>query len=210
MSTILLLSTARFLMNNPPEVLGRPFNEFKMVHITTATKGVSDTAYFERNRKFFREHNYNCTEIDLDEVKGKELENVLKKAELVYVEGGNSFLLLKAIRESGFENVVKELLPSGLIYMGGSAGSYVACPTIEMAIWKHQDKYSHYAVTDLTAMNLVPFLLTVHYKPEYGELIKEKISRVKLPVRILADEQAFLVKDGEVTLLGNGEEIILS
>lgn len=127
-------------MNIPPLVLEKPFNEFRMVHIVTASKGVSDRVYFERNRNFFKEQKYNCTEVNLDETKGKDLRNVLKKAELVYVEGGNTFSLLKAIRESGFENIVKELLPQGLIYMGASAGSYVACSTIEMAIWKHQDK----------------------------------------------------------------------
>src|SRR3989338_9654086 len=165
MSTLLLLSSFRFLMNNPPEVLGRPFNGFKMVHIINATKGVSNKEYFERNRAFFKEQNYDCTEIDLDETKGEELRNLLKKFELVYVEGGNTFYLLKAIRESDFENIIKELLPQGLIYMGASAGSYVACPTIEMAGLRHQNKYDHYGVTNFSAMNLVPFLLSVHYKP---------------------------------------------
>lgn len=196
-------------MNNPPLVLGRPFNQFKMVHVITASKGVKDKAYFERNRRFFKEQKYQCTEVDLDETKEGDLRKVLEKAELVYVEGGNTFYLLKAIRESGFEKIIKELLPKGLIYMGASAGAYVACPTIEMAAWEHQDKYDHYGVTDLTAMNLVPFLVTVHYTPEYRELLKEKISAARYPVRILSDDQAFLVRDEKVELMGNREEIRL-
>ncbi|KKT44477.1 MAG: Peptidase (Peptidase family S51) [Parcubacteria group bacterium GW2011_GWA2_44_15] len=209
--TLLLLSSLRLLISgNLPPVLGKPFNQFKVAYVITASKGVSDRAYFERNRNFFREQKYNCVEVDLDEKKGKNLKSILENVELVYVEGGNSFLLLKAIRESGFENIVKELLPQGLIYMGASAGSYIACPTIEMATWAHQDKYNHYAVTDLTAMNLVPFLLTVHYKPEYRELLKEKISQAVYPVKILTDKQALLIKDGKVELIGNGEEVVLS
>lgn len=180
-----------------------------MVHVITASKGVSDRDYFERNRNFFKEQNYHYTEVDLDETKGKVLRNILKKAELVYVEGGNTFYLLKAIRESDFENIIKELLPQGLIYMGASAGSYVACPTIEMAGLRHQNKYDHYGVTNFSAMNLVPFLLSVHYKPEYRELLKEKISRATFLVKILTDEQALLIKDGKVELVGSGEEIVL-
>ena len=86
--------------------------------------------------------------------------------------------------------------------MGRSAGAYVACPTIEMATWKHQDR-DRFGVSDFTAMNLIPFLLSVHYKPEYREILKEKISEVKYPVKILTAEQALLIKDGEVELVGN-------
>lgn len=92
--------------------------------------------------------------------------------------------------------------------MGASAGSYVACPTIEMALWKHQDKYDHCGLTDLTGMNLVPFLMSVHYVPEFHDLLKEKTSNSNYLTRILTDEQAILVKDDEVKLLG-GEEIKL-
>ena len=79
-----------------------------------------------------------------------ELREILRGKELVYVEGGNTFYLMKAIRESGFEKVIKELLPKGLIYMSVSAGAYVACPTIEMAGLQYQDKYNRYFRTLFT------------------------------------------------------------
>lgn len=116
---------------------------------------------------------------------------------------------MKSIRESGFDTVIKELLPTGFIYIGASAGSYVACPTIEMSFWKHQDKYHHYDLKDFTGMNLVPFLMTVHYTPEYESILREKIPQSKYPVRILTDEQAILVKDDEVTFLGGNEVKLL-
>lgn len=190
-------------------MLGKSFKNFKMVHVINASKGVSDIAYVQRNREFFRAEGYNSEELDLDGKSEDDVRKILKDKELVYVEGGNTFCLLKSIRESGFEKVVKELLPEGLVYVGASAGAYVACPTIEMAELRHQDKYDHYGVTDLTAMSLVPFLLSVHYKPEYKEILKEKISKTTYPVKILTDEQALLIQDGEVTLVGDTQEIIL-
>src|SRR3989344_4720559 len=201
---ILLLSSGRFLMNNP-KVFKKPFKDMKMAYVITASKGVENTDYLERARNFFKEHNYNYQELDLDGKEKRELEEILKKFEIVFVEGGNSFYLLKSIRESGFDEVVKRLLPQGLIYMGASAGSYVACPTIEMATWKHQDKYYHYEIKDFTGMNLVPFLITVHYVPEYRSILKEKILQSKYLVRILTDEQAILIKDGKTTFLGEDE-----
>lgn len=190
-------------------MLGKPFNQFKVAHVITASKGSRDLAYFERNRKYLRENNFDVEEVDLDGKKENELFDILSRKELVYVEGGNTFYLLKSIRESGFENVIRELLPKGLVYMGGSAGSYVACPTIEASAWEETGK-DRFGVTDFTAMNLVPFLLFVHYKSEeHQTLLKEKISLASRPVRILTDEQALYVHDGKVDFLG-GPEIIFA
>ena len=210
MSTILLLSSGKFLGDNPL-VLGKPFKDLKVAVVINATKGkgVSNTDYLERDKSFLKKQDCNFFELDLDGKTESELWKILTNADVVYVEGGSSFYLLKSIKESGFDKVVKKLLPQGLIYMGASAGSYVACPTIEMATWKHQDKYDHYGLTDLTAMNLVPFLLMAHYKPENQELLKEKISQANLPVKILTDEQAIMAQDGSFKLIGKGGEIKL-
>lgn len=208
MKRILLLSSTRFLIDSP-RIFEKPFKDLKIAYIITASKSVPSTAYIDRNRKFFEEQGYNVQEVDLDGKSEDELRNLLKDFEAVFVEGGNSFYLLKSIRESGFDKVIKELLPKGLIYIGASAGSYVTCPTIEMALWKHQDKYDHHGMIDLTAMNLVPFLITVHYKPEYKDLLEEKIPKAQYPTKILDDDQAILIEDDRVGLIGKGEEIKL-
>ena len=209
MKRLLLLSSSRFL-NAHPQVFGVPFRDMKIAYVITASKSVPSIDYLERSRDFFREQGYHFQELDLDGKHKQELHEFLSEFDIVYVEGGNSFYLLKSIRESGFDTVMKELLPKGLIYVGASAGTYVACPTIEMALWRHQDKYDHHGITDVTAMGLVPFLVTAHYKPEYDALLKEKIPKAHYPVRILSDDQALLVEDNEVRLIGEGREVKLA
>ena len=206
MNKLLLLSSSRFLQSHP-QIFDKPFKDYKIAYVITASKSVPSTAYIERNRKFFNEQGYNIEELDLDGKNESQLINILKNFEMVYVEGGNTFYLLKSIRESGFDKVIKKLIPKGLIYMGASAGSYVACPTIEMATWKHQDKYDHHGVTDYSSMNLVPFLMTAHYKPEFHDLLKGRISTANYAVKILDDDQALLVQDDTCTLIGSGSEI---
>ena len=191
------------------QVFHKPFKDLRMAYVITASKGVTNTDYIERTRVFFKEQGYNYEEIDLDGKSQAQLREILQRFEIVFVEGGNSFYLLKSIKESGFDTIVKELLQKGVIYMGASAGSYVACPSIEMATWKHQDKYNHYRVTDFSAMNLVPFLVTVHYKTEYDDILREKIKEAQLPVKILTDQQALLIKNDGIHLIGEGEEIDL-
>lgn len=206
---ILLLSSGSFIADHP-NVFGKPFKDMRMVYIPTAAKGSSTMDFVERRRQFFKEEKYHYTELDLDGKNPGDLLEALRDAEIIYVEGGNSFYLLKAVRESGFDTVLPGLLDAGVIYMGGSAGSYIACPTIEMAKWKHQNKYDHYKVEDLHALALVPFLVSVHYKDEYRELLTEKIANCSLPVKILTDAQAILVQGDDVQLIGDGQEINLA
>ena len=207
MKHILLLSSTKFLIKHPSPFPHKSLREMRIAYITTASKGVSDVAYLERTENIFKQNNYNYEELDIDGKNKEWLESYLKDFEAVFVQGGNSFYLLKAIRESGFDSVIKKLLPGGFVYIGASAGSYVACPTIEMAGLGHQDKYNHYGVADLTAMGLVPFLMSVHYSPENKDILKEKIAKTSLPVKILTDDQAILIQDDKVELVGEGEEI---
>lgn len=210
MKTLLLLSSGRFLNNDLSKYIGKSLKDLKIAHVINASKGkgVSDLSYLDRAREVFRRNNCYFEDLDLDGKNEDELRDILKKFDGVFVNGGNVFYLLKSIRESGFDKVIKDLLPQGLIYIGASAGSYVACPTVEMALWKHHDKYDHYGLTDLTGMNLVPFLMRVHYIPEFHDLLKEKTGNSNYLTRILTDEQAILVKDNEISFLG-GEEIKL-
>jgi dipeptidase E len=210
MKNLLLLSSGRFLNNDLINILGKPLKDFRIANVINAAKGggVRDFSYLERVRDIFKKNNCYFEDLDLDGKNEEQLRDILKNFDAVFVNGGSSFYLLKSIRESGFDKVINELLPQGFVYIGVSAGSYVACPTIEMASWKHQDKYDHYGITDLTVMNLVPFLITAHYAPENKDLLKEKIAQAKYPTKVLSDEQAILIKDDQVELLG-GEEIKL-
>ena len=209
MQTLLLASSGKFVTERASEFLPIPLSRLRIAWVTTAGKSVPRIAYLEEQRERMKELNWDVEEVDIDGKNSDELLSLFENKDVVYVEGGNSFYLLKSIRESGFESVMRELLEKGVIYIGASAGSYVACPTIEMALWKHQDKYDHHGVVDFTGMNFVPFVITAHYLPEYESLISEKIPSASRPVRILTDKQAFLVRDGEVEFIGTGEEVRL-
>lgn len=202
MSTILLLSHGKFLYHDLPAILGRPLAGLKVVHVTTAGKGASTdmSPYWQTVHEAF--HSYDCLVEDLD-IEGHsedELRQILSAADIVFVNGGNVFYLLRAIRNSGFDKLIKELLPQGLIYMGASAGAYVACPTVEAGTWKRAK--NNFGVTDLQAMSLVPFLMMAHYLPEHQALIADKAATCGREVKVMSDEQAILIKDDKIEMLG--------
>lgn len=210
MKNILLCSSGDFAIDRGlPIILKKSPRKTKISYITTAAKGVSNKSYVQEYIEKTHNAGYQVAEIDIEGKQEKELKTLLKGKDVIYVEGGNTFYLIKCVRESGFDRVVRELVEQGVPYIGVSAGAYIACPTIEMAMWKRPLKYDRYGVTDFTGLGLVPFLVSVHYHPKYKEVLRKHISRCQYPVRVLTDKQAVLVRDGKTELIADGEEIKL-
>ncbi|MFO8053460.1 MAG: Type 1 glutamine amidotransferase-like domain-containing protein [Candidatus Omnitrophota bacterium] len=206
MKTILLTSAGMNVKEEILKILPKPANKIKIAHIITASKVGEDLSYLEKENQIMKELGFDAEDIDIEDKTENELRALLKNKDIIYVQGGNTFYLLKHVKESGFDKVIKELIEEGIIYIGVSAGSYIACPTIEMANWKHQDRNT-VGLEDLTGLNLVPFLLFVHFKPEYDPILKQEVPSSKYPVKILTDKQAILIRDSEIKLVGQGEEV---
>lgn len=60
-------------------------------------------------------------------------DEVLDAVDAVYVAGGETFVLLEALRSNGTGDVLVERVRRGLPYIGCSAGSIIAGPSVEPA-----------------------------------------------------------------------------
>lgn len=82
----------------------------------------------------------------------------INQAEAICVGGGNTFALTKMMHEQGLMSAILSKLKSGTPYIGWSAGSNVACPTIcttnDMPIVEPQS---------FKAINAVKFQINPHY-----------------------------------------------
>jgi len=207
---ILLCSNGPAALSLMPEVLKKPPKEISLLYVPTAGKGARDQGFLERCTKAIVRSGYTFKEFDIEGKSERDIDAALDDHDAVYVEGGNTFYLLKAIRESGFKKAVHRFLDRGKLYVAPSAGAKVVCPTIETSTWKKRgEEKPRFGVTNLTAMNLVPFLVVCHYTSEKESETKAGIASTNLPVRILQDGQALLVRDGNVKFLGEGEEVRL-
>jgi dipeptidase E len=64
--------------------------------------------------------------IDLREYNDQnKLREDLSKFDMLWVAGGNTFCLRYEMKRSGFENIIKDVLESGVVYAGDSAGAMV-------------------------------------------------------------------------------------
>ena len=150
-----------------------------------------------KDKLAFEKAGLNVMFVDLEATGSDNLEDTFKDIDAIYVKGGNSFYLLNAMRVSGFDKLVNKLLDKGIIYVGESAGAYVACPTIEMAHWKHQDR-DIVGMDDLTGLNLVPFLVSVHYTDELSDTLAPYVDECEYDVKLLSDGDAIVSEEGKI------------
>ncbi len=205
---LILASDLSFLLKYGYDLTGIPKDKMNIGYVITAAKGARDQSFFENVENKIVENKYNFTKFDIEGKTKEEIKDFFKDKNILHMEGGNTFYLLKAIRETGFAEILKELLEEGKVYIGTSAGSYIMCPTIEVSDWDETGK-PRFDIKDFTSLNYVPFVLKVHYKDASQELIKEKIKDLKYPIRILRDGQGILVEDNKYTFVGDGEEVIM-
>jgi len=82
----------------------------------------------------------------------------VKEAEAIVVGGGNTWKLLKTIRDNDLVDIVRQKVISGTPYIGWSAGSNVACPTI-----KTTNDMPVVEPDSFEAFSLIPFQINPHY-----------------------------------------------
>ncbi len=110
--------------------------------------------YEERVNNVYKELGYEIYSIH------KEADPVLavKNADAIAVGGGNTFHLVGKMYENNIMEAIRERVKEGMPYMGWSAGSNVACPTIRTT-----NDMPIYQPKSFDVLNLVPFQINPHY-----------------------------------------------
>lgn len=189
------------------EFFGKDPRKSKVAFISTASDPEENKSYLDRDRKILIEIGFEIKEVDLKNENENSLLEKMADCDIIFVEGGNTYYLLDQLRKSDFDKVLIKLLDQGKIYVGVSAGSYIAAPTIESAGWKHTDPDRNIVkLKDLTGLNLVPFVITAHYNREkYRVAVGAGAAKSKYPVVALYDTQAIKVEGDKYEVIGIGK-----
>jgi dipeptidase E len=131
----------------------------------------------------------------------------LDRADAVFVGGGNTFRLLKTLYERNLLDVVRERVRGGLPYIGSSAGTVIAAPTMRTT----NDMPIVYPPS-FDSLGLVGFQINPHYldadplSTHKGETREDRIREFHeenlAPVVGLREGSCLRVDDGVTTLLG--------
>lgn len=163
----------------------------------------------------FAKHGFDPSLLDLRFYFGRPqaLRDVLRRQRVVWALGGNAFLLRRAMRESGFDTIVGELLSGGMVYSGWSAGTCVAGSSLRAIGLMDDPGQTAPGYPDAEpiweGLGLVPFTIVPHHRSEHpeadaAERAVEWAQAQGLQHRALRDGEV-VVKDGaEVHVLSRG------
>ena len=117
---------------------------------------------------------FNPTLVDLREFFDKPgLVDYLCNFDLVWVRGGNTFILMKAMKQSGFDQVIDQLIkPGKLIYAGYSAAFSVISPSLDGVELVDDINATAYGYDDIVAREsygLIDFYPIVHFRSNHHE-----------------------------------------
>lgn len=112
--------------------------------------------------------------VDIVDLRKYKDANTLKKKlstyDLVWAMGGNTYILRYEMKRSGFDKVITELLESGVVYGGDSAGALVAGTSISGVELADEPEFAEELILD--GLNLVPDLILPHVdNPEFADVL---------------------------------------
>ncbi|MFV0346707.1 MAG: dipeptidase PepE [Bacteroidales bacterium] len=141
--------------------------------------------------------------------------DTVNNADFIVVGGGNSFMLLHKLYETGLLDAIKKKVAKGAPYIGWSAGSNMACPTI-----KTTNDMPIIQPKSFDALGLIPFQINPHYTEKTidghgGESRLDRLSEFLvanpgLTVICLEEGCAIEVHDNNFKYLGKNDLLVLS
>jgi dipeptidase E len=130
-----------------------------------------------------------------------------REAESFFTGGGNTFRLLKTLQEAGLLAILREKALAGTPYMGASAGTNIAAPTIRTT-----NDMPIVEPASFEALGLVPFQINPHYldadpgSTHMGETREQRLKEFHedndTPVVGLREGAWIRVEDGRAVLGG--------
>lgn len=137
-----------------------------------------------------------------------DMQQAVKSAEAIFIGGGNTFRLLKRLYDFGLLPAIRGRVENGMPYIGSSAGSNVAGPTIRTT-----NDMPIVEPPSLDALGLVTFQINPHYldpptdSTHMGETREERIVQFleenETPVVGLREGAMVRVENGACELRGS-------
>lgn len=141
------------------------------------------------------------------------LAEYIKRFDYFWVRGGNVFLLRRAFRQSGFDDLLVGLLQNDAVAYGGfSAGMCVLAPSlkgIELVDPKDEISEGYEQAVVWEGLGVLNYAIAPHYKsdhPESADIDKcvEYFKENGMPYKTLRDGEAIVINGMDERVIGRG------
>ena len=187
--------------NNIRKFLGS--NRLKALFIPYAAVTFSFDEYEAKVKERFKEIGQDVESIH----RYKNPSKAVDEAQVIVVGGGNTWKLLKTIQENRLIKPIRDKVISGIPYIGWSAGSNIACPTLRTT-----NDMPVIEPVSFEALNLIPFQINPHYldanpQGHAGETREQRILEFieindAINVVGLREGTMLLIENGRMRLIG--------
>lgn len=205
------------LLSNGSDLIGQQPSEFahaaltdflctsvrRVLFVPFATVVYSEDGYLASVRKHFGPLGYEVESLHT----ATDPVQAVGRTDAIAVGGGNTFHLLRGLYRTGVVELIRERVHNGMPYVGWSAGSNVACPTIRTT-----NDMPIVEPPTLDALGLVPFQINPHYTDAHlpghmGETRDERLTEfahANPGVRVIGIREGTMlrVERNEMMLLG--------
>ena len=121
----------------------------------------------------------------------------------IYIGGGNTYLLLAKLKQSGFDSLLKNFIDSGGIVYGGSAGAIILGNNISTALIGQDADENIVGLTDLSGLNLInDFAIQCHFQDNQINEIKAYSVKNKVPIIALPERTGLYIADDQAKVVG--------
>ena len=198
------------------DLVGKKPKDTSLVFIPTASNvEMGDKSWFINDLINLKKQNFKSIDIaDISAVDEKIWRPKLKRADVLYFEGGNCYHLMEWINRSGLAMFLPELLKTK-VYAGASAGSMVASKDLALKISQIIYEEDLGRIEDMAGLNFVDFYFLPHLNsPDFKKLrenfIKETVKEMPEKIYALDDNSALKVVDGKVEVISRGKWFIIN
>ena len=199
-----------YMIPTPNDLFSLVGKEPTKINVCLITNAKDYYATRARNVKIKKIYDYlsalglNVNTIDLRDYNNQdELKQDLSKFDMLWVAGGNSFCLRYEMKRSGFENIIKDVLESGVVYAGDSAGAMVVGNSLKDTELADVPEFAKEVIWD--GIGLVQHFILPHIDSveiggimeQIAELHKDDKSMIKL-----TDTQALVIENNTERIVG--------
>lgn len=188
------------------KLVGKELSAMQIGYILNAMddKNAADyQAKYDEWHLYWGERGASLTDVDLIKLHPGDLASYLASFDLLWAKGGNTYYLRFAMHKSGFDQVIRQALDSGVTYGGDSAGALVAGPSLKYL--ENADDPAGLSEVIYEGLGLIQFVPMPHWdNSDFHAEVESSARRLEadhFEVRTLNDNQAIIINGDSVRVV---------